>query len=179
MDASAGAALALTAALRGDRSGSLEMAEMALEAARAIGLPEVLMMVLTRISESAVVLGEPERARATLIDALHFLSEIGGRGWVAPTLELAAVVCAGATGVSGPAVRLLGAAQATRELTGESFRFPHHEARLTRLVGEARAVLGSPKFDQEFQRGRHLDTAEAVAAALRELQSEDGEHLCG
>jgi predicted ATPase/DNA-binding SARP family transcriptional activator/class 3 adenylate cyclase len=175
MTAQAGAALALTAALRGDRPGSWQMAGMALEAARAIGLAELLMMVLTRATESAVVLDDHDRARGTLIEALQLLSDIGGRGWVAASLELAAVVGGATGGVSIATARLLGAAQAVRDVTGESFRFPYHEARLNRLVEEAEVALGSEEFRHERDRGRRLTTEDAVALALSQLRLQNGE----
>ena len=175
--AAAGAALALTAALRGDPAGSLEMAEKALEAARAIGLAEMLMMVLTRASESALVVEDHDRARGTLTEALRLLLDVGGRGWVAASLELAAVVRGATGGISMATARLLGAAQAIRDVTGESFRFPYHEARLNRLVEDAEAVLGSAEFKREWDRGSRLATEEAVTLALTQLALEDGEDL--
>jgi hypothetical protein len=151
------------------------MAAMALDAARAIGLPEVLMMVLTRVSEAAVVLGDHARARGTLIEALHLLSEIGGRGWVAPSLEMAAVVRGATAGVSIATARLLGAAQGIRDVTGESFRFPYHHARLASLTRQTEAALGAD-FGHELERGRRLPPEEAVNLALNQLRSENREH---
>ncbi|HEV8623000.1 MAG TPA: BTAD domain-containing putative transcriptional regulator [Acidimicrobiia bacterium] len=170
-----GAALALTAALRGDRPGSLQMASTALDAARTMGMSEVLTMVLTRVTESAVVLGDYDRARRTLVEALQFLSDIGGRGWVAVSLELAAVIRCGTTGISIPVARLLGAAQAIRDVTGESFRFPYQAELLNRLVQEAENTLGPVEFHHECDRGRRLATEEAIALALSQLASQDGE----
>jgi hypothetical protein len=132
-------------------------------------------MVLTRVTESAVVLGDYDRARRTLIEALQFLSDIGGRGWVAVSLELAAVIRCGTTGISIPVARLLGAAQAIRDVTGESFRFPYQAELLNRLVQEAENTLGPVEFHHECDRGRRLATEEAIALALSQLASQDGE----
>jgi len=170
-----GAALALTAALRGDRTGALQMAGTALDTARSMGMSEVLTMVLTRVTESAVVLGDYDRARRTLVEALQYLADIGGRGWVAVSLELAAVIRSGTNGSSIPVARLLGAAQAIRDVTGESFRFPYQEALVNRCVHEAEATLGPAEFKDECDRGRHLATEEAIALALSQLASEGGE----
>jgi predicted ATPase/DNA-binding SARP family transcriptional activator/class 3 adenylate cyclase len=172
-----GAALALTAALRGDRPASLQLASTALNEARTMGMSEVLTMVLIRVTESAVVLGDHDRARDTLIEALRLLSDMGGRGWVAVSLELAAVIRTGTTGVTIPVIRLLGAAQAIRDMTGESFRFPYQETLLNRLVEDAEATLGTVQFKHECDRGRRLTTAEAIALALTQLTSQDGEDL--
>lgn len=172
---SAGAALALTAALRGDRSGSEEMATIAVEAARASGAAEVQVMVLTRMTEAAVVLEDHHRARSTLIEALRLLSDIGGRAWIATSLELAAVVCASTTGVSASTPRLLGAAQAIRDVTAEPFRFPHHELALNRLVERAEAALGPAEFGHERDQGSRLSTENAVALALSQLRLQNGE----
>ncbi|MCA1843491.1 MAG: tetratricopeptide repeat protein, partial [Actinobacteria bacterium] len=172
-----GAALALTAALRGDRPGSLQMASAALNDARSMGMSEVLTMVLTRVTESAVVLGDYDRARRTLIEALEFLLDIGGRGWVAISLELAAVVKGATTGISIPVARLLGAAEAIRDVTGESFRLPYQEGVLNRLVQQAEVALGAVEFKRECDQGRRLTTEEALTLALAQLASHDGEDL--
>jgi non-specific serine/threonine protein kinase len=174
---SAGAALALTAALRGDHSGSEEMGTMALEAARASGAAEVQVMVLTRMTESAVVLDDYDRARGTLIEALRLLSDIGGRAWVATSLEMAALVCSSTIGVSATTARLLGAAQAIRDSAGEPFRFPHHERALNRFVERAEAALGRPEFERQRDQGGRLSTENAVALALSQLGLENGEDL--
>jgi hypothetical protein len=155
------------------------MASAALDDARTMGMSEVLTMVLTRVTESAVVLGDYARARHTLIEALQFLSDIGGRGWVAISLEMAAVIQGSTTGISSPVARMLGSAQATRDLTGESFRFPYQEALLNPLVEEAEATLGSEVFRQECERGRRLTTDEAIARALAQLALQDGEDGLG
>ena len=102
---------------------------------------------------------------------------MGGRGWVAVSLELAAVIRCGTTGVSIPVARLLGAAQAIRDVTGEAFRFPYQEALVNRLVHEAEVTLGSVEFKHERDRGRRLTTEEAIALALTQLASQDGEDI--
>ena len=68
-------------------------------------------------------------------------------------------------------------AQAIRDVTGESFRFPDQEALLKQLVEEAEAALGAVEFKHECDRGRRLTTAEALALALTQLASQDGEDL--
>jgi len=103
------------------------------------------------------------------------VSDIGGRAWVAVSLELAAVILGGTAGVSIPVARLLGAAQAVRDVTGESFRLPYQEELLLPLVHEAEAVLGPAEFKQECDRGRRLTTEESIALALTQLVSQDGE----
>ena len=174
---SAGAALSLTAAIRGDRLGSLEMADAALDAAREMGMSEVLTMVLTRASESAVVLGDHERARATLTEVLEHLSQIGGRGWVAVSLELAACVRASRAGMAVPVARLLGAAQAIRDGSGESFRFPYHQVLVDQVRERAQAMIGSEDFKRQLNRGRSLSVEQAIALARTELASEHGEDI--
>ncbi len=176
---SAGAALAVTAALRGDRPASLHWAGTALETARAMGMSEVLTMVLTRVTESAMLLDDIERARHSLIEALQFLSEIGGRGWVAVSLELAAAVQGAASGVSIPVARLLGAAEAIREVTGESFRLPYQELLLDRLVEQAEIGLGVEEFRSERDHGRRLTAEEALGLGLTQLGSHDREDVLG
>jgi hypothetical protein len=152
---------------------------MALEAARAIGLSEMLVMVLTRASESALVLEDHDRARGALIEALRLLLEVGGRGWVAASLELAAVVRGATGGISVATARVLGAAQAVRDVTGESFRFPYHEVLLKRLVEDAEAALGAEEFKRERDQGSRLATEEAVALALTQVGLQDREDLRG
>lgn len=174
---SAGAALAVTAALRGDRAGSLQWAGTALDTARTMGMSEVLTMTLTRVTESAVLLDDYDRARGSLVEALRFLSEIGGRGWVAVSLELAAVVLGRTTGVAVPVARLLGAAQAIRDVTGESFRHPYEEALVNRVMQQVEETLGAAEFRHECEQGRRLRAEDALAFALTRLASEDGEDL--
>jgi len=107
MAASVEAALALTAALRGDVAGSRAMAESAVQTARAMRLPEVLVMALTRVSESAVVVGDHDWARRSLTEALQVLRDVRGRAWVALSLELAAIVCSADEKGSAVPIRLL------------------------------------------------------------------------
>jgi hypothetical protein len=171
MAASAGAALALTAALLGDAPAARTMAGTAVEAARDMELPEVLVMALTRVTESAVVLGEHDRARRSLTESVQLLLDIGGRAWVAPSLELAAVVNSSTTGSFLSAPRLFGAAEAIRELTGESFRWPHLQAQLDRAVEAAGPTLGQAVFAEEWARGRHLGVEDALALARAELEA--------
>ncbi len=163
------AALALTAALRGDAPGARTVGAEAIEAARDLELPQVLVMALTRVSESAVVLAEHDRAGHLLAESLQVLGRCGGRAWVATSLELAAVVLSAAAPGRPAAVRLLGAAEACREATGESFRWPHLQVQVTACVDSAQATLDRETFAGAWDRGRRLDVGDAVALAAAEL----------
>lgn len=171
MAAAAQSALALTAALRGDTAGSSAMADRAVEAARDMKLPEVLVMALTRTAESAIVLGEPERAQGLLAEALRILLRTGGRSWVASSLEMAAVVGSDSAKSLVPRARLLGAAEAIRNLTGESFRWPHLQTQVVHCVDQLTARLGPAAFTAGRVHGRQLRAEAAITLALAELEA--------
>ena len=75
--------------------------------------------------------------------------------------------------------RLLGAAEAIRDVTGESFRLPYQQDLLNRVVQQAEAALGAVEFRRQCDQGRRLSTEEALALALTQLASHDGEDLLG
>ena len=160
------AALAPLVASLGDIDRAETLAADALSRARPFGRRPVLMAQV-RMAEMWVVAGRPDQARQVLVDAADTLVDIGGREWVADTLELSAIVLGGA-GEAGPAARLLGAAEGLREQQG-GFRITQ------RCVAEARAnsltTLGMQRFAAELTEGRILSPEQALRYALDHLDA--------
>ena len=88
----------------------------------------------------------------------------GNRGAVANQLESMAFTTI-ARGGGPKAARLLGAAEALREASGDPMTLDEraeYDAEVERLRG----MLGAPELDQAWAEGRHLSAADAVALAV-------------
>jgi hypothetical protein len=122
-------------------------------------------MALVRTAEMWVVAGRPGQARQILVEAVSTLLDIGGREWVADTLELCAIVLA-AAGDSAPAARLLAAAEGLREEQG-GFRITQHCVARARSAG--RTALGAERFAAAWAEGRTLSPEQALRYGLEHL----------
>jgi hypothetical protein len=94
--------------------------------------------------------------------ALRFFGEIGFLQYTAQCLEGAAAVC----GQPDEAARLLGAASALRDRTGNP---PVGPRARERALATARAELGESGFASAWAEGRALTEGEAVERAQRAL----------
>jgi predicted ATPase/class 3 adenylate cyclase len=107
--------------------------------------------------------GETERACALLKEGLDLLGPDGDRYLVIGTLEFAARAAL-AVGAAVPAVRLLGATAAQREVIGAP-PSPTTAAAHRHLAAEAGAALGEDAFAAAWGAGTALSLAEAFAEA--------------
>jgi len=157
------ASLALAEAAEGDTAAALARARRAVEVARPLPLPGVLMMTLVRAAETGAVADVP--ARPELAEALRLLRRHGGRQWVAAALTVAALLHE-AEGRPRVAVRLLGGAVAVAQELGED---PEPTPPITALVHAARRCLVSELGDDfagEETAGRQTSVPALLQAAL-------------
>jgi non-specific serine/threonine protein kinase len=103
-------------------------------------------------------------ARMRFRQSLVLGREVGDKRVIAERLEeLAWVACADQQ--CGAAVRLLGAAEALREMIGAPMP-PANRPDYERSVALARAQLGDVELSARWQQGRALSTEHAIAEAL-------------
>jgi tetratricopeptide (TPR) repeat protein len=117
--------------------------------------------------------GEPVRAMDLLQESLHMARERRDRAQITECLEAIAFT-AGARGQTGPAARLLGAAESQSQAIGQ-LRAPslrgEHERNLSALKGRMDEIT----FRQMWDEGRRLDEAAtlALAESLADALSDD------
>jgi hypothetical protein len=129
----------------------------------------VLVMTLTRASETAVLAGDQQRTTEALGEALQLLSMLGVRRFLGDCLELVALTLAG-RGASGAATEMFGAAAAVHEAMGEAsaVRLLTEQSQACRL--RLAEDLGAVRFGRHHGEGRALPAEQAIAAALVHLQ---------
>jgi predicted ATPase/class 3 adenylate cyclase/DNA-binding CsgD family transcriptional regulator len=124
-----------------------------------------LMLTLIARARVAMAQGEPEQAESDAYDALACAADTGAHLGVSDVLEiLANLACSKDRHADG--ARLFGAAQATRERTGE-VRMKIYDAEHETAVAAARDTLGESDFDAAWADGGALSTEEAIAYAQR------------
>ena len=123
------------------------------------------MVALTARAHIAMAQGEPEQAERDAHDALAVAARTRGYLRVADTLECL-VPLAADDGNHPYAARLLGAADAMRQRTGEA-RSPMYQAGYDAAVTAVREALGQNNFDLAWAEGAALSTEEAIAYAQR------------
>lgn len=163
-------ALAPLVAAGGDTARANALLDEAMTMARPMGRIH-LVMVLTRTAEVGAVLGDWPRMAEALSESLGLLSDIGGRSWVANSVELAALLACG-RGRPGPAARLFGAADRLRTAIGESGRALLLRAEIDRARHDAAQALGSDAFAGETGRGGAMSPEAALAYALDQITAE-------
>jgi predicted ATPase/class 3 adenylate cyclase/DNA-binding CsgD family transcriptional regulator len=149
--------------------GDLAAARSAFEQVSAVGAqldcPWILAGAHTLRGRLARASGDPAGAEDLHHRALAIALQHGFRGVVAETLEvLASLAVVGES--HAEATRLLGAAQALRETTGQQ-RWPLNQSRYDADVAELKALLGDEAFERAWSAGRALSLEEAVAYASR------------
>jgi tetratricopeptide (TPR) repeat protein len=161
------AALAPLVAAKGDGPRAEALIAQALLHARELGRVH-LVMVLTRAAEIGVVTGDLDRAAGALVESLALLRDIAGRGYVADSLELAALVVL-ERGDPGAAARLFGAADGVRRALGESGQVRLVRAEVEVGRGKTADMLGQDGFAKEYGRGRAVTPEAATAYALEQI----------
>jgi DNA-binding CsgD family transcriptional regulator len=123
--------------------------------------------VLTALGGLVLEGSELKRAESLAREALVLLRDSGVRWCLPECVELAAGV-GGARGQTKAAARLLGAADAIREMTGAD-RFIGR-AVYDSLVAMVRTSLDDRAFDTARLEGRRLSTEQAIDEALQAVQ---------
>jgi predicted ATPase/class 3 adenylate cyclase len=159
----AAAALAPLVAARGETERASTLAGDAVEQARPLDLPIVLVMALTRAAEVSVLLGRPADAVQRLAESVRLLRDLGTRAWVGDSLKLTAVVAAH-RGEHAAAARLLGAAEAVDATTGDTQRPLASGTDLA--ASRASHALGDERFAAEHSAGAGLTVDAALTLAL-------------
>jgi len=124
-----------------------------------------LMSALSTRARVAIAQGEPDQAERDAHDALACAAELGAHLSVADVLECLAVLAGGGAS-HREAARLLGAARAIRQRTGE-VRLKAWDAGYEASVTVLRDALGETDFDAAWAEGAALSTEEAIAYAQR------------
>jgi DNA-binding CsgD family transcriptional regulator/tetratricopeptide (TPR) repeat protein len=124
-----------------------------------------LMIALTTRARVGIAQGQPEQAERDAHDALASAAGIDAQLGVPDILECLAGL-AGEAGSHREAARLLGAAAAMRQRTGE-VRFKIYEADNQAAVAALRDAIGEKDFDDARAEGAALSTDEAIAYAQR------------
>ncbi len=148
----------------GELEEAVRLNEEGVEVARRFGLDRELSVSLQNLAGVYLVAGEPERARALLLEALeasrrdpsHFFAAIG----LAYLAE-----AEGRLGRPLRAGRLLGAAEGLSALVGAAF-FPTDRVRLEAAVEEWEASVGAEAFRAARSAGGSLSLEEALEEAL-------------
>jgi tetratricopeptide (TPR) repeat protein len=140
---------------------------------RELGNKLATTRVLNSLAELSLHEGDTATARAHLLEGLALVQESGQPERRIQALESLGRVSQ-AMGDPARAARLLGAAEAMRESTGEVMppveRADHHRA-----VAAARAALGDEAFAAAWAEGRAMSMEEGLAYALAEPE-ERGPH---
>lgn len=157
------AALGLAAAATGDGATGLGWVALAVEDARAVDSPAVLVMALVRAAEAAAVAGVAGGRH--LVEALRLLHDHSAHRWVAEALTVAALAHEG-EGRAALAGRLLGGAAALAVTLGDPEPLPVIGA----LVDAARlrldGTLGAEACAREIAAGQQLPASSLLQAAL-------------
>ena len=135
-----------------DYERALELYGASLTISRGVGREDAAALALTSLGYVHLRRGRPHEATALLAEAL----EISGRlGFRATTISCLIVRAAAATALADAeaAARLLGAASAVSEATGEPLQLLDSSV-LDETTQAARRELGDAAFDRAFQLGR-------------------------
>jgi non-specific serine/threonine protein kinase len=156
-------ALGLVAYEQGEIDRAAAHFDEALGAFRASGNTYGAGYVLTNLAKVARARGDYARATSLFAESLGLWWEHRDKVGIAGCLRGLASVAA-LTRRFERAARLFGAAEALREVIGAPT--PRYHARYDRAVANVRAGLGDAAFAANWEAGRTLPLAEAVAEAL-------------
>jgi predicted ATPase/class 3 adenylate cyclase/DNA-binding CsgD family transcriptional regulator len=123
------------------------------------------MVSLTSRAQVMIACGDTDAADRDARAALTAAAATGARYDLSSILELLARVAAGAES-HHEAARLLGAAEAMRQRTGE-VRLPNFDADYGAAVDNVRAAMGDSDFESARAEGAALSADEAIAYAQR------------
>jgi hypothetical protein len=158
------AALGLAEVIEGHPREGLALAGQAVDEARILALPAVVVMALVRAAQAAVVSGQS--IEADLSELFQLLRHQGTRAWVAAALSVAALTHA-AQGHHARAAYLLGGAAAVARVLGED---PQPIPAIAALVAAMRhrlgETLGAEVLGEHEAAGRHSSLVELLRAAV-------------
>ncbi|MDQ3654840.1 MAG: tetratricopeptide repeat protein [Chloroflexota bacterium] len=145
---------------RGELDRAAELHDEALVLYRKVGDERGIAWSLSNLGVLNLLRGEPARAFAPLREALGLYVALGDRDGIAESLE-----GLGGVGSTPDAARLLGAAEALRQILGRSMS-PAERATNALIAGPIRAAIGEDAFAAAWAAGRALTIEDAVATAL-------------
>ena len=151
---------------RGDMAAAQVLHEESLARAREIGDQQGIALSLNNLGNVAWRRGDTTLTRGLYKESLVLRREIGEKWAIVSSLAGLAVV-AGAAGQPERAARLVGAAQALREVLG-TILDPADQALYDAAVAAARAGLSAEAFEAAWAEGQAMPLEEAVAYALEE-----------
>ncbi len=157
--------------LRGDHQRGTALAEEAVELARERrqGFMGGLPYALDTLGWSALLGGEPERAKVQFEENLTISEKLGDKGIILISLE--GLACAaGAEGETLRAARLFGAAEALMDTVGSRLT-PLESTMIEPYRASARSRLGDLAWEEALAEGRGMDLDEAIGYALCEAGS--------
>ena len=157
--------LAEIAKMEGDHALVAELMEETLALWRALESKPRIAHALHSLGMASMRLSDTEQAARHLRESVSLFQEVDDRGGIAMCLEGMAAVL-GATGQPGGAARLLGAAEALREVLGVPV-LPTDRAEYDRAVERAQAGIDDRAFRSAWAAGRLLTPDEAVAEATQ------------
>jgi predicted ATPase len=167
------ALLGLAEAAAGDAEAARLAAEAAVRAARGVPGPGILVMALVRAVEAALLSDEPSWTRDLLEELLVVLRDVGGRRWVAESLDVTAILLVAAD--PSAAATCLGAAQALRtELHEGGTIVPALSERVAAADAEISGVLGQEADADARRRGAALPVAKILSLAHQALSDLPG-----
>lgn len=160
--------LASLKAASGEMAQARSYADEAVELARLLGLPHVLVMALTRAAETAIRLNDVTGAARHLGESLSLLKNMEGLAWVAYSLELSALITVRREHL-GDGARLFGVAHALDAVSKESPEGRPLHDEVQACLAELENTLGAEKLAAELATGVALPVKEAITLALAEL----------
>ena len=129
--------------------------EEAIEIARTQQSPDGIFVPLCNLARLAIASGDPERARALLLECLELSMTAELKGMSEDVLEVAAALAA-CRNEHHNAARFAGAADMRMQDSG-SQREPVDEAFVAPLLARANAALGASNYQQAHAAGRALN----------------------
>lgn len=148
---------------RGDIARSAVYADEALNLVGRTGSRSLRVFTLIVAAQAALDLGDVGAATRYVIECLELCRAIRARlGFVAVLVTLAAIQLA--NGQTERAVRVLGGADAARELLG--VRVPVNHGLQRKTVAAVQAAMSSASYEQAWNAGRSLVLDEALAEGL-------------
>jgi tetratricopeptide (TPR) repeat protein len=149
---------------RGEYERALELFEESLSIGRERNDQDLLARAFLNLGFTTLLLGDLDRARSLLRDGLFAAREIGQvEGFIYGFVGLAAVY---APDDPARAAHLLGRSDALREETASRVLEPLEGGVRNETEAEVRARLGEDAYAAEYEEGRALALADALALAL-------------
>jgi Tfp pilus assembly protein PilF len=156
----------------GEPAAARPLFEESLALFRRLGNQRAVSNNLNNLGAVACGEGDYRRARLRFAEALATAQELGHKITISYSLDGFAALAAG-RGEQERAARLAGAAERLRESIGSEME-PAERRFREAYLGGLRAALSEAAFRSAYEQGRELKLEEAVAAALDDSTSADG-----